>query len=88
MNSNDFSNIPYKVILPTSGKNENNGNVNNIIFYLEDCKYGMTFLKEKSVDVVITSPPYNIGVKYNSYNDNVPTERYLQSMRDSQCLTT
>ena len=48
----------------------------------------MTFLKEKLVDVVVTSPPYNIGMKYNSYNDNVPTERYLQSMRDSQCLTT
>lgn len=37
----------------------------------------MTFLKEKSVDVVVTSPPYNIGVKCNIYNDNVPTEEYL-----------
>ena len=42
----------------------------------------MTFLKEKSVDVVVTSPPYNIGVKYNSYNDNVPTEEYLTWMED------
>jgi site-specific DNA-methyltransferase (adenine-specific) len=42
----------------------------------------MTFLKEKSVDVVVTSPPYNIGVKYNSYNDNVPTERYLSWLED------
>ena len=82
MNSNDFSNIPYNVLPSTSGKNKNNGNDNNIIFYLNDCKHGMTFLKEKSVDVVVTSPPYNIGVKYNSYNDNVPTEEYLTWMED------
>jgi site-specific DNA-methyltransferase (adenine-specific) len=82
MNSNDFSNIPYKVLPSTAGKNKNNNNVNNIIFYLEDCKEGMTFLKEKSVDVVVTSPPYNIGVKYNSYHENVPTEEYLTWMED------
>jgi site-specific DNA-methyltransferase (adenine-specific) len=82
MNNNTFSIIPYNVLPSTAAKNKNNGNVNNIIFYLEDCKYGMTFLKEKSVDVVVTSPPYNIGVKYNSYNDNVPTERYLSWLED------
>lgn len=29
-------------------------------------------LKEltKSVDVVVTSPPYNINLSYNSYDDN------------------
>ena len=32
--------------------------------------------------MVVTSPPYNIGVKYNSYNDNVPTEEYLTWMED------
>lgn len=79
MNSTDFNNIPYKVLPSTAGKNKNNGNDNNIAFYLENCKDGMTkFLREKSVDVVVTSPPYNIRVKYNSYNDKVPTERYLQ----------
>lgn len=82
MNSNDFSIIPYNVLLSTAGKIENDGNNNNIIFYLEDCKYGMTFLKEKSVDVVVTSPPYNIGVKYSSYNDFVPIERYLAWIED------
>lgn len=82
MNNNTFSIIPYNILSSTAEKNKNNGNVNNIIFYLEDCKYGMTFLKEKSVDVVVTSPPYNIGVKYNSYNDNVPTEEYLTWMED------
>jgi site-specific DNA-methyltransferase (adenine-specific) len=82
MSSNDFSNDPYKV-LPTPGKNKYNGNDNSTIFYLQDCKKGMAkCLKEKSVDVVVTSPPYNIGVKYNNYNDNVPSERYLTWMED------
>jgi site-specific DNA-methyltransferase (adenine-specific) len=35
-------------------------------------------LQEKSVDVVVTSPPYNIGVNYSSYQDELPRERYLQ----------
>jgi site-specific DNA-methyltransferase (adenine-specific) len=82
MSSNTFSIIPYNVLPSTAEKNKNDGNNNNIIFYLEGCKYGLTFLKEQSVDVVVTSPPYNIGAKYNSYNDNVPIERYLTWMED------
>ena len=82
MSSNTFSIIPYNVLPSTKGKNKDNCNNNNIIFYHEDCKYGMTFLKEKSVDMVVTSPPYNIGVKYNSYNDNLPTEEYLTWIED------
>ena len=30
-----------------------------------------------SVDVIVTSPPYNIGVKYGAYDDTIPRERYL-----------
>lgn len=33
---------------------------------------------EKSVDVVVTSPPYNIGIGYGSYRDNLPHEEYLE----------
>jgi hypothetical protein len=32
----------------------------------------------ESVDVVITSPPYNLGVKYNSYMDTMPRQKYLE----------
>lgn len=43
-----------------------------------DCIEGMnTLLPEQSIDVIVTSPPYNIGVDYNSYNDNRPFEEYL-----------
>lgn len=47
--------------------------------YSEDCIEGMTKrLRPKSVDVVVTSPPYNIGVKYGTYNDNIPRRDYLK----------
>ena len=35
-------------------------------------------LAEGSVNVVVTSPPYNIGVKYGSYVDSLPREKYLE----------
>jgi site-specific DNA-methyltransferase (adenine-specific) len=35
-------------------------------------------LKTNSVDVVVTSPPYNIGVKYQAYNDRIPRREYLE----------
>lgn len=30
-----------------------------------------------SIDVVVTSPPYNIGIQYDAYDDTIPRERYL-----------
>lgn len=46
--------------------------------YNEDCIAGMDKrLKAKSVDVVVTSPPYNIGVKYGAYDDKIPRDEYL-----------
>jgi site-specific DNA-methyltransferase (adenine-specific) len=30
-----------------------------------------------SIDIVITSPPYNIGIKYNQYKDTLKREQYL-----------
>ena len=46
--------------------------------YCMDCLEGMKLLEDKSVDIVVTSPPYNIGVKYNRYSDNLDRERYLE----------
>lgn len=31
----------------------------------------------ESIDLIITSLPYNLGVKYNNYDDNKPLEEYL-----------
>lgn len=53
------------------------------ILYLGDCIAGMkSKIKEKSIDVVVTSPPYNIGINYGKHEDNLPRERYLEWMRE------
>ena len=47
-------------------------------FYLKDCITGLKEnVKDKSADVVVTSPPYNIGTSYGSYKDKLPREKYL-----------
>src|SRR3990170_4587153 len=49
--------------------------------HLMDCLTGMRkFLSDESVDVVVTSPPYNIGVQYSEYSDNKPLGDYLDWM--------
>ena len=34
-------------------------------------------VEDGSVDVIITSPPYNIGIGYSTYQDDLPREDYL-----------
>jgi site-specific DNA-methyltransferase (adenine-specific) len=49
-----------------------------IRIYQEDCVEGMrSRLAGAAVDVVVTSPPYNIGVAYASHDDTAPREEYL-----------
>jgi len=46
--------------------------------YVMDCLEGMRkFLEDGEVDVVVTSPPYNIGTKYRKYDDLIPRQQYL-----------
>jgi site-specific DNA-methyltransferase (adenine-specific) len=46
--------------------------------YPEDCISGMqTQLAPSSVDVVVTSPPYNLGIQYGDYDDRIPRQQYL-----------
>jgi site-specific DNA-methyltransferase (adenine-specific) len=61
---------PYRIV-------ERNGC--SATFYLKECIAGMQEnVTEGSVDVVVTSPPYNIGVRYGSYVDSLPRAKYLQ----------
>ena len=48
--------------------------------YAMDCVEGMALIQNKLVDIVVTSPPYNIGKKYNGYTDEKPREEYLNWM--------
>ena len=45
---------------------------------LGDCILGMEQLVQpESADVIVTSPPYNIGVNYGKYDDRIPRDAYL-----------
>ena len=46
-------------------------------FHLGDCVETLRRFDARSVDVVITSPPYNLGVRYRSYDDRRPRADYL-----------
>jgi site-specific DNA-methyltransferase (adenine-specific) len=47
-----------------------------------DCVSGMAQLPESCVDITVTSPPYNLGVKYGRYSDKADRESYLQWSAD------
>jgi site-specific DNA-methyltransferase (adenine-specific) len=46
-------------------------------FYLGDSVEVMPGLEAGSIGAVITSPPYNLGIKYRSYRDDLPRTDYL-----------
>ncbi len=46
-------------------------------FYLGDCLSVLPSLAPASIGVIVTSPPYNIGVQYRSYEDDMPRTEYL-----------
>jgi len=37
-----------------------------------DCREVLPLLPDKSIDLVLTDPPYNVGKKYGEYNDHNP----------------
>jgi site-specific DNA-methyltransferase (adenine-specific) len=43
----------------------------------QDCIKGMSRLADESVDLVVTSPPYNIGIRYGKFSDTQDRESYL-----------
>lgn len=45
---------------------------------LEDCVEGMGRLSSEHVDLVVTSPPYNLGVSYGKYSDRQDRQSYLR----------
>ncbi len=47
-------------------------------FRQQDCIEGMSRLPNRSVDVVVTSPPYNLGISYGKYSDGQDRQSYLQ----------
>jgi len=44
----------------------------------EDCVTGMQALRANSIDLVVTSPPYNLGIRYSKFSDRADRGGYLR----------
>jgi site-specific DNA-methyltransferase (adenine-specific) len=51
--------------------------------HLHDCIDWMNIQEEKSIDCIITSPPYNLDIRYGKYQDDLPRENYLKWIHDT-----
>jgi site-specific DNA-methyltransferase (adenine-specific) len=60
--------VPFAVVQGTS---------NTSRFYAADCVEVLKRLPPGSVDVIVTSPPYNLGIQYRTYQDTLPQTEYL-----------
>jgi site-specific DNA-methyltransferase (adenine-specific) len=47
-----------------------------------DCIDEMNKLPESSVDLIVTSPPYNVGIDYDSHDDRMSMEEYWQFTKE------
>ncbi|MEP7304249.1 MAG: site-specific DNA-methyltransferase [Acidobacteriota bacterium] len=47
-------------------------------FYSADCVAVFAQLPSHSVDVIVTSPPYNLGIGYGTYRDTLSPAAYLE----------
>ena len=45
--------------------------------YNLDCIEGLKMMETNSVDLVVTSPPYNLNINYSDYKDDKPIETYF-----------
>lgn len=47
-------------------------------FFLADCVDILRALSPATVAAIVTSPPYNLGIQYRTYDDAQPRSRYLE----------
>lgn len=50
--------------------------------YCMDCLRGMKNIPKNSIDLIVTSPPYNIGIDYEGYDDNKDFVIYKKFLKD------
>jgi site-specific DNA-methyltransferase (adenine-specific) len=65
------------VVLPTPHAAMQVGR-STLRFFLGDCLDLLGQLPRRSVSAIVTSPPYNLGVDYRTYDDTLPRSEYLE----------
>ena len=61
----------------TSDQPETKWKIGNQTVQQGDCLKLLQALPNETIDIVVTSPPYNIGLAYHTYSDNMPRQEYL-----------
>jgi len=59
-----------------------NFNNKDYVLHIGDCIEYMKKIESESIDLIVTSPPYNIGKKYGVYNDNRNFEEWKKLIDD------
>lgn len=67
--------LPSRIALPRSSQSASR-DCASILATASRCSRRLQE-SQASIGVVVTSPPYNIGVKYRSYQDDIPRSDYL-----------
>jgi len=52
--------------------------ITGVELHREDCVRGMAELSAASIDIVVTSPPYNLGIRYSKFSDTADRTSYLR----------
>jgi site-specific DNA-methyltransferase (adenine-specific) len=50
--------------------------------YNEHCLETINKMPDNFIDLMVTSPPYNVGIWYDSYEDRIPWKDYYQFLED------
>lgn len=45
---------------------------------INDSVFDTDKIEKNSIDLIVTSPPYNVDIKYNSHDDQISYEKYLE----------
>lgn len=70
-------NIAYINNLSNACKDELFFHSENIKIYCADI-LKTSSINDNSIDLIVTSPPYNVDIKYNSHNDKLSYDEYLE----------
>lgn len=54
----------------------------DIFIYNTDVIKFLKLLNNESIDLIITSPPYNVGHNYDNYDDSLPEKEYMRWIED------
>jgi site-specific DNA-methyltransferase (adenine-specific) len=48
------------------------------IIIINDDFLKVDYIKPSSIDLIVTSPPYNVDIEYDGYKDDIPYDKYLE----------